>query len=361
MKEIGTVNNNIFATKENAIDFGEIFNSVFRIKLNEQVLNQLEYLKDQYKMFLEKYQNIENQETFNEVIRLNEVLYLHSMEMNAEEQKKLSSIFEKNIKKNDSISFISNIIINEDELHNIKSFKLKTNEENANSLNNKIENYSLNKIKNFKSNSIKFITAPGCKGKDLCEYDIKNLHNILFKGISLRNSNKEFRKKDTFFVGYNIDENKKHVDYFPPLQQDINRSINEILTYINDPGVEEYNQDYALFINPLIAHGLITILQPFNDGNSRVGRVINSAMILKHTNSIYNTNLRYPLLYVSRNMYPFRENYREYIKNIAVNPSDETWNKWILFGLRSIEEYINYSDDILSENNLYEPKVKTYR
>lgn len=306
MNEIGTIKLEDLNPIEHTIDWASIMKSIKNINLDEFVNNELEFLYDEYQTFLNNYETIEDKNTYNETTRLNELLYLHSMEMQQSEKIQMLKEIEEGVQTN-SITFLSEKIIT----------------------------YG-----------------------DVIVPNIKRLNSILKAGFSLQEEKyKSFRSSDKIFVGYKTDNNKVHIEYVPPLPNELDTATNDILAYLNDRDFKGNNNSYVLFIKPLIAHALMTILQPFDDGNSRTSRVLNEVDMMYTTNCLFDAKLEYPLLYLSRGYFIYHQQYRELIKNIALEPTDNNWNKWLLFGLHNIEDYIEYSNNYIAENNFSKKNI----
>ncbi len=283
------------------LDFNKIFSSVFKIKLGQNVINELDYTLAEYQDHMENIDSINrnNYKIYNEAMRLNEILYTHSMELHSTEKQLL----------------VEGVV-----------------------------NY------NSKNDSIRYLTEIFLKKGNLTILNIKRLHSILMNGVSFdEEKNKKFRVNDDIFVGY-YENNNKVVQYIPPKSSDIDFSMMEVLTYINDPDSDLYS--YNLFLQPIICHALVAILQPFDDGNTRVSRILHYVTTLKNTNDVCNKDYHYPIIYLSHSFYPFQKQYRDLIQQIALDPSSDNWNKWIMFNLHSIQDYFNYSNDFIEKNNL---------
>lgn len=326
MKEIGTIYKDFKVDSENSIHFLEVFKSIFNIEFSQRLLNELDYTYDCYQELIDKYELMEDIEKneFNQAMYFNETVFLHRMEIESEKGKQLliESLVDEDVRK-DSIGYICE--------------------------------------KNLKYNNI--IVA-----------NIKRLHTILMDGVAPKEAKyKSFRKDDNFFVGFWKDNEHIHVQYFPPLADSIEEAMELILIYLNDPELNkkdpnvymnsnwvDFDKKYALFVQPLIVQALLVILQAFNDGNSRTARVISSATILKHTNHLFDKEYQLPLLYLSRGYFAFREQYRNLIKAIAINPCSETWNQWIIFSLHAIQAYIETCNRSIDDNKLikYKNRVK---
>lgn len=317
-KEVGLVPITDFANSQTAIDFRYILNSIFKLNLNNRVLNEIDYTYDRYLEFLELYEKVNDKKLYDETMQTDEILYLHSAELKKEEKEKFIDTIANNVYTESSIEYMSNKQLQH--------------------------------------------------GKILIP-NIKRLHNILFNDIVIEKEYDNFRLDDNKFVGYFVNENEKYVQYYPPLASDIDKSMNELITYLNDPSLDgnnpntyidtkdiDFHKKYALFISPLITQAMLAIIQPFDDGNTRTAKVMNYANMLKRTNDYLDKKYNLPKIYFSKFYMPYLQQYREYIASIAVNPNDDNWNKWFMLGLHTMQDYMDYGENFIEENNLISSK-----
>ena len=168
---------------------------------------------------------------------------------------------------------------------------------------------------------------------------IKKAHEILMRGTSNGNTiNEGFRTNNHHYVGY-IEDNKPVVNYFPISYDDIKESIFLLCKYFNTPIKDEEE----LFIKPFIMHGLIAVLQVFEDGNTRLARCFQHITLQDLTNKTIGNDLfelSLPAIYFSKNYVPYRKEYRELLASIALNPNNDAWNEWISFNLHRMQDRI---------------------
>lgn len=176
---------------------------------------------------------------------------------------------------------------------------------------------------------------------------IKKAHEILMRGTSNGNTiNEGFRTNNHHYVGY-IEDNKPVINYFPISHDDIKESINLLCKYFNTPITHEEE----LFIKPFIMHGLIAVLQVFEDGNTRLARCFQHITLQDLTNKTIGNDLfelPLPAIYFSKNYVPYRKEYRELLASIALNPNNEAWNEWISFNLHRMQDRIFANEDSLT-------------
>ena len=98
-------------------------------------------------------------------------------------------------------------------------------------------------------------------------------------------------------------------------------------------------------------HGLIAVLQVFEDGNTRLARCFQHITLQDLTNKTISNNLfelPLPAIYFSKNYIPYRKEYRELLASIALNPNNEAWNEWISFNLHRMQDRIFANEESLA-------------
>lgn len=156
-------------------------------------------------------------------------------------------------------------------------------------------------------------------------------------------ADKEYRTRNTTYVsksGYG--ETKVH--YFALDYHDIEEGIMNLTLYYNS----NLHNQYTL-IKPVLVHGLVGALQMFDDGNTRCGRILQNVKAHELTEKNMKIDLPSPALYSSRAYLPYRDQYRQKLGDIAIEPNEETWNSWINFNLNRIEDQTYYMDSKLAE------------
>ena len=146
----------------------------------------------------------------------------------------------------------------------------------------------------------------------------------------------EFRKTDNEFVGAFNSDGSKRIDYMPVNSSEIEDDIDLVLDYLSDNNIEDP------FTKPFIAHGIIAVMQPFYDGNTRLSRLLQYAEIWKNTNMLYGTNFQSPTMFLSKNYLMSRGQYRVLITHLAVYKDNDAWNKWITYNLNMVNEQLYY-------------------
>lgn len=173
--------------------------------------------------------------------------------------------------------------------------------------------------------------------------DIVNIHDTLLYGTSSENDEK-VRSHNYKFVGRKYQSGKIEIDYFVIDYKDIPEATNAIANYFNNP-VGNSDIDSNVFLRPFIIHGLFGAVQMFEDGNTRMGRIMQHALMWQLINEQMGYDFEQPPIYATRSYYPMREKCREKIKNIVVNNDDEAWNDWFHFNLNRIEDQMYCNDE----------------
>lgn len=108
--------------------------------------------------------------------------------------------------------------------------------------------------------------------------------------------------------------------------------------------LEFYNNDKDYPVDPLIklaiTHYQFEAIHPFDDGNGRVGRILN-VLILNQKGL-----LRYPILYLSAYII---ENKDEYYHLLAGVTQRYSWKPWIMFILEAIEKTSKYTIELIEK------------
>lgn len=181
------------------------------------------------------------------------------------------------------------------------------------------------------------------ENNELTREDILKLHKILMKGTESDNQNYKFRQDDNKFVGSFDQYGQKRIDYMPINHTEIEVSIEKTLEFLNNQEIDN------VFINPFIVHGLIAVMQPFDDGNTRLSRLVQHGKIWKNTNHLYGTNLDFPCIYLSKNYLISRGQYRQLITDLAVQQDNEAWNRWFKYNLYKVDEQLNYLESAVQK------------
>ncbi len=170
----------------------------------------------------------------------------------------------------------------------------------------------------------------------LTKEELKDLHKLLMMGTKNESETNDFRNDDNKFVGsFNID-GTKNIDYIPISYKEIDKCMSYVIDIINYQNINDP------FIKSFVIHALISVLQPFDDGNTRLSRLIQHGKIWKDTNKIFSKKFEKPILYLSKNYLLTRGNYRELLANLAREEDNYAWNKWFNYNLNMVDEQLFY-------------------
>lgn len=176
--------------------------------------------------------------------------------------------------------------------------------------------------------------------------ELRKLHRVVIKGSNDDiPENYNYRMDNDKWVGSFDTYGGRVIDYMPPDYNKIDNLINQTLKYLNN-NIGIKNLDHT-FIKPFIVHALIAYIQPFGNGNTRLARVLQHGKIWQMTNHETEFNMSMPTIYLSKNYLQTRPQYRELIKDIAVNYNDESWNRWLNYNLNMIDEQLYFHEENL--------------
>ncbi len=126
--------------------------------------------------------------------------------------------------------------------------------------------------------------------------------------------------------GTTLKNQSGEVVYTPPQEKhSIEMYMDNLQEFINNDDISNLDP----LIKMAIIHHQFESIHPFYDGNGRTGRIINILYLVSKG------LLDLPILYLSRYII---SNKAEYYKQIQAVRDENTWEKWILFILKGIEE-----------------------
>ena len=139
---------------------------------------------------------------------------------------------------------------------------------------------------------------------------------------TLERNNAGFRK----VPGTTLKNQLGEIVYTPPQSYDeIEKFMSNLELFINDDSISELDP----LIKMAIIHHQFESIHPFFDGNGRTGRIINILYL------VIKDLLDIPILYLSR--YIIR-NKGEYYKHLQQVRDSNSWEEWVIFILKGIEE-----------------------
>ena len=123
----------------------------------------------------------------------------------------------------------------------------------------------------------------------------------------------------------------KHIP--PQNNRDIIRLMTNLERYINDD-----SDDIDPLIKLAIIHYQFETIHPFYDGNGRIGRIINVLYL------VYKELLDLPILYLSAYIIKNKAEYYRLLRSVS---EKSTWNEWIEYILKGIEQTAAASVDMI--------------
>lgn len=186
-------------------------------------------------------------------------------------------------------------------------------------------------------------------GKELSGKDVFSIHNTLLTG-TLSEGESSIRTDNYTFVGGQVN-GVMEIDYFPIDYNDIGNAANALANiYNNQLSGELYNN---LFIQPFLIHGLFAALQMFKDGNTRMGRIMQHALLWRNIGTTTEYNFDSPAIFATKSYYPYRKQYRDKINDLVLYGDNDAWGKWFEFNLDRLEDAIDFN-----KKNIHELKLR---
>lgn len=195
------------------------------------------------------------------------------------------------------------------------------------------------------SNSIDMAVSIINRKDQLQVQDLQALHLKVMQGtVEQDDDNFNFRKSDCFFVG-SYAGGEKQIDFFPMRAVEIPEAMEVLTEYLNlKPSSEE-----DILFYPMIVHGLIAAIQAFPDGNTRLARLILHIKLWQFSKQFHLTTINLPTMYMSKSFLLMRKSYRDHIRSIVVDRTDDVWNRWLNFNLNAMNEQLYYGKNNLEE------------
>ncbi len=174
-------------------------------------------------------------------------------------------------------------------------------------------------------------------GKEFDKETFIKIHDTLLSGTSSEDQ-VGLRDNNLKFVG-TWENGERNIQYFPIISDDVEEALRIFLAYYNT-NIDNVENEYDALLKPIIYHGLIAALQLFKDGNTRYARTLQHVEMWGMLNNVVDEKIELPITYATRQYFPFRNKYRELIKNIAINGNEEAWNDWFNFNLLRLQDTI---------------------
>lgn len=102
---------------------------------------------------------------------------------------------------------------------------------------------------------------------------ICSLHKILLEGVRGRNTNPGCFRSVQNYIGK--ERNPETATFIPPPVEELQSLINNLVKYINDVN------DYPPLVEMALIHYQFETIHPFEDGNGRIGRLLNSILLIR--------------------------------------------------------------------------------
>ena len=113
----------------------------------------------------------------------------------------------------------------------------------------------------------------------------------------------------------------KQATFVPPPVSDMKKALHDFENYLH------VDSEYPTLIDVGLAHAQFETIHPFLDGNGRVGRLLNTFLL------VHRGMLRQPLLYLSQYFKLHRTEYYDRLMAIRLRGD---WEGWIQFFLRGV-------------------------
>ena len=184
-------------------------------------------------------------------------------------------------------------------------------------------------------NAIEFIEEYMDKDTVIDRAFISNLHKILTKGLSLPPYGEgsrypgELRKNEVAI---------KNSGHKPPSPLQLQDYFEEFIYFIN----KEHKEQYQLLMTA-IAHHRFEYIHPFDNGNGRMGRLLNYALLIKLGFKVKNGRLLNP----SSVFYTDRDEYYNMLSK-ADTLKDEDILAWCEYFLKGLKNEIEKIDSLLN-------------
>jgi len=160
-------------------------------------------------------------------------------------------------------------------------------------LNFKEQNDSIEEVKNLKK-MLDYATIT-LKTQDFSLNLLNQMHKILLSGVRGKDKNPgEIRNVQNYIGQRNL--GKEGATFVPPVPEDVQNLLNNLIDYINN----EYEDE--VFVKVALTHVQFESIHPYRDGNGRLGRALISLQLSKLKGDE-------PILFLSEIIETFKLNY----------------------------------------------------
>lgn len=172
--------------------------------------------------------------------------------------------------------------------------------------------------------------------------EVQRYRQALYKGFDLVKTHKLLLKKHIVEIQKVLEDNDAgirkqngttlkngktgEVVYMPPQDYTyIQKLMDNLETYINDPSVDEYDP----LVKMAVIHYQFETIHPFYDGNGRTGRIINILYLMLQG------LLDLPILYLSSYIIKHKTDYYRLLNEVR---ADNAWEEWIIYMVDGVEK-----------------------
>lgn len=174
---------------------------------------------------------------------------------------------------------------------------------------------------------------------------LERVHRLVIRGTNDdKKENYDIRDFDTYV--YEVVNGKEKVSYYAPNPAEIKPYLKKLYSFLREYNL---NGELDILYKPILEHFYIAALQPFGNGNTRLARLLEYTTIFKLSRSQLGSKIQRPALYLSKNYFMTRGMYRDNIKKVVENPSDEQISKWIEYNLNMMDEQLYFSGNNLDK------------
>ncbi len=176
----------------------------------------------------------------------------------------------------------------------------------------------------------------------LCNRLLRETHSVLMEGVrGQEKSPGEFRTSQNWIGGQG--SSLKNARYIPPNPSDMIECMSALEKFINSNDIMDNLMQAALL------HYQFETIHPFLDGNGRIGRLLITLFLMEKK------VLSSPALYIS---YFLKKNRIEYYDRMMDVRTKGTYEQWIKFFLRAVEESASDAIATIEElSSLHEKNV----
>lgn len=136
------------------------------------------------------------------------------------------------------------------------------------------------------------------------------------------------------------------VIYEPPQDHfEIIELLSNLEAYINDPSLDDFDP----LTKMAIIHYQFESIHPYYDGNGRTGRILNILYLIQSDLQ------QLPVLYLSRYIIRNKQDYYRLLQEVRLSDS---WEEWLVYMIRGIEETANETIALISEIKILMHKMK---